>query len=386
METGHFKVDMQNQNLNEMHINAIRYEYTKIDGKWLQLHYNTTVGLFIFSFFVEIFLGLIMVNSDMLSTTVERFFFKFLIVPSGFNLICLAIDTYIIKVKHLSQTFKIYSISLIFVVISFTLFTVHSAFVSTYYIFAIAIMLTTIYASYSVTGWTAVTSIVALIVSELFLSWDVDKVSIYQSTQRLGEFLISIFVLIAFSISCMVAIRFEQKKNSASIQKDIERHQLQQSVYMDEMTGIYNRKAFHDELKYMEYSTLDAPFILAIADIDKFKSVNDTWGHHIGDLCLIEFAKILREYEQQITSFRYGGDEFCLLFHNIDMKNAKALCGKIQSKVNSMVLEECKELKLTVSFGLAEITEESDTVKLFIHADRALYEAKEARNAIHVFQ
>ncbi len=386
METGHFKVNIQDQNLNEMHINAIRYEYTKIDGKWLRLHYNTTVGLVIFSFFVEIFLGFIMINSEMLSTTVERFFLKFLIVPSGINLICLATDTYIMKAKKLTQTFKIYSVSLIFVVISFTLFTVHSAFAATYYIFAIAIMLTTIYASYSVTSWTAITSLIALIVSELFLSWDVDKVSVYQSTHRLGEFLISIFVLIAFSITCMVAIRFEQKKTSASVQKDIERHQLQQSVYMDEMTGIYNRKAFHDELKYMEYSTFQNPVILAIADIDKFKSVNDTWGHHIGDLCLIEFGRILREYDKLVTSFRYGGDEFCLLFHNSDMKNAEALCSRIQSKVNSMVLKECEELKLTVSFGLAEITEEYDTVKLFIHADRALYEAKEARNAIHVFK
>ncbi|MFT4142965.1 MAG: GGDEF domain-containing protein [Mobilitalea sp.] len=386
METGHFKVNIENENLNEIHINAIRYEYTKIDEKWLQLHYNTTVGLVIFSFFVEIFLGFIMINSDMLSTTVERFFFKFLFVPSGVNLICLAVDTYIMNAKKLSQTFKIYSISLIFVIISFTLFTVHSAFAATYYIFAIAIMLTTIYASYSVTIWAALTSLIALIASELLLSWDVDKISVYQSTHRLGEFLISIFVLIAFSITCMVAIRFEQKKTSASVQKDIERHQLQQSVYMDEMTGIYNRKAFHDELKYMEYSTFENTVILAIADIDKFKSVNDTWGHHIGDLCLIEFGKILREYDKQITPFRYGGDEFCLVFHNLDMKSAEALCGKIQSKVNRMVIEECADLKLTVSFGLAEITEESDTVKLFIHADRALYEAKEARNAIHVFK
>lgn len=386
MQVEHFEFDIEKEDFTDRHISAIRKEHEKIDGKWLQLHYNTSVGLVVFAFLVEIALGMLLINSDMLSTTVYRFFWKFLIVPSGINFVCIIIDTLIMKSRHISQTYKIYSVSLIFVGICFILFTVHSTFVTTYYIFAIAIMLTTIYASYRVTSITALTGIAALIISELFIKWDTDKISIFQSTHRLADFLISLFVLIAFSVACMVAIRFEQKKNTASIQKEIERQQLQQSVYMDEMTGIYNRKAFHAELKYVEDTEQNKDYILAIVDIDRFKNINDTWGHHIGDRCLIEFAKILKEYNTNITSFRYGGDEFCLLFCNIDMTDAEAICGEIQSKVNSLVFEDYPELKLTASFGLAANTDQIGTVRLFIHADRALYEAKKDRNAIRIFK
>jgi diguanylate cyclase len=283
-----------------------------------------------------------------------------LIIPSGINFIFVVLEMLIINSKYFSQTCKIYSVSLIFVFINFVLFTVHGAFVATYYITAIAIMLTIIYANYYVTGITALTSIISMVISELFIKWDIDKVSIFQSTHRLSEFMICYIILITFSIACMVVIQFERKKNSANIHKEIERQKLKQSVYMDEMTGIYNRKAFHNELKHVEDTASDVQHILAIVNIDKFKDINDTWGHHIGDRCLIEFAKILKKYDTNITPFRYGGDEFCLLFRDINMADAETICGEIQSKV--------------------------DTVRLFIHADHALYQAKKSRNSICVFR
>lgn len=373
------------ENLDAIYINAVQKEYTKIDEKWLRLHYKTSIGLVILSFLVEFAMGMYLINSDMLTTTVHKFLMKFLIIPSGMNLIFIILDMLIMKSKRFSQTYKIYFVSLIFVCINFILFTVHNTFIATYYITAIAVMLTTIYANYRVTSITAFTSIIAIVISELIIKWDVDKISIFQSTHRLSEFLISLFDLIAFSIACMVVVRFERKKNSASVQKEIERQQLQQSVQMDEMTGIYNRKAFRDELKFVEDTALDGHHILAIVDIDKFKNINDTWGHHIGDRCLIEFAKILKEYNTNITPFRYGGDEFCLLFRDLDMAEAKIICGEIQSKVNDLIFEEYPNLKLTVSFGLAAISDQVDTMSLFIHADFALYEAKKVRNAICVF-
>lgn len=377
--------NIDTENLNDIYIGTVQKEYKKIDGEWLRLHYKTSIGLVIFSFLVELAMGMLLINSDMLSTTVYRFFLKFLIIPSGMNVILITLNMLIMKSKSFSQTYKIYSVSLIFVCINFILFTVHNTFVATYYISTIAIMLTIIYADYCVTSITAVTSIITIVITELFIKWDTDKISIFQSTHRLSEFLITLFVLIAFSIASMVVIRFEQKRNSASMQKEIERQQLQQSVHMDEMTGIYNRKAFHNELKYVEDTASEERHILAIVDIDKFKKVNDTWGHHIGDRCLIEFSKILKGYDTIITPFRYGGDEFCILFRDIDMIDAKSICEDIQLKVNSLVFADYPKLKLTASFGLAAISDQVDTVRLFIHADRALYEAKKIRNAICVF-
>lgn len=377
--------EIEKESLNDAYINAIQREYTQIDESWLQLHYKISVGLFVFSFFVELSMGMILIHSPMITTTVSVYFLKFFIIPSGINFICIIIGFLIMKSDRISQIRKIYSISLIFVCIDFVLFTVHVTFAATYFIFAIAIMLTTVYANYYLTSITAVSSILAVTVSELFIKWDLDKVTVFESTHRLVDFLISLFVLIAFSIACMIIILFEQRKNRASIQKEIERQQLQESVLMDEMTGIYNRKAFTAKLKSIEDHAQSTRYILTVMDIDNFKSINDTWGHHVGDRCLVEFARILKEYQTEVTSFRYGGDEFCLLFCDVDMAYAEAVCREIQDKVNGLHLESYPTLKLSVSFGLAENTDQLDTVRLFIHADRALYEAKRLRNAICVF-
>ncbi|QIB69927.1 GGDEF domain-containing protein [Aminipila butyrica] len=380
---------MDNEHLNNRYIYTVQEEYTKIDGKWLQLHYKTSVALVFFAFLVELVLGLFLIHSDLLQTTVQRFFLKFLVVPSVLNFLCIGLETWIIKSRFFSQACKIYSVSLVFVCINFVLFTVHSAFSTIYYILAIAILLTIIYANYWVTAVTAATGILSMVISELFIQWDLDKVSLFHSTYRLSEFLVALITLSAFSVACMVIIRFERKKNSASIRKEIERRQLQQRVYLDEMTGIHNRKAFHDELKAMEAGAAEAVNILAMIDIDKFKIINDTWGHHVGDRCLIKFAKILQESDgkhENIRAFRYGGDEFCLLFWDMSMEEAEGVCRQIQERANELDFAESPELKMLISFGLEAASEPMDSSKLFIYADRALYQAKKAGNAICVYE
>ncbi len=374
------------EDIKDMHIDEIEREYIRIDANWLQLHYKTSIMLAVFAFLVECAMGIYLVNSDMLSTTPGRFFWKFMVVPGSLNLLLIIADTIIMRSKRCSQKVKIYSISLIFVGSCFIFFTAHSAFEATYYIFAIAIMLTTVYANYRVTGTTALAGILAMVFSELFIVWDLDKVSIFQSTHRFSEFIIALFVLIAFSVTCMITIRFEKEKNAASIQKEIERQQLQHSLHIDELTGIYNRRALHAALKDVDDDNVsDGKYILAIVDIDKFKDINDTWGHHVGDLCLAEFAKILKEESKRFIPFRYGGDEFCMLFRNLDMAEAEAICRQILVKLNAVTFPEYPTLRLTASFGLAACMGQIDAVRLFINADHALYEAKKGRNTVYIF-
>lgn len=374
------------ENSSDINIDEIQKAYNRIDKNWLMLHYKISIGLVIFAFIVECGMGVIWVNTDMMSTTVQRFILKFTVVPSIINSICIAINTFVIKSKFFSQNQKIYTVSLVLVTICFVLFTVHSAFTATYFIFSLAIIMTVIYANYRITNITAITSIAALVISELFIKWDLDKISIFESTLRLGNFLISIFMLVAFSVVCSVVIRYERGKNEASIQMETERHQLQQRLRVDEMTGLFNRKALENALKDMDDNDGEDNYILAIADIDNFKGINDNWGHHIGDRCLIEFARIFKENCGKAVPFRFGGDEFCLLFRNADINEAVFTCENIKSQLNSLNFEENLMLRLTASFGLAAYTDQIDTQRLFIHSDHALYEAKKIRNTIHVYK
>ncbi|SBV90956.1 Diguanylate cyclase [uncultured Eubacteriales bacterium] len=369
---------------DDAYLGAARWEYTRIDGTWLRLHYHVTVALVVFTFFVELVMGAFLFRTSMVTVSAQRFFLKFLVVPSAINSLCVAADFLIMRSKRISQPGKIYAVSLLFVCICFVLYTVHVAFAATYFIFAFAITLTIVYASYPLTCITSIASVVAIVVSELFIKWDADKVSIFQNPHRLVDFLISLVVLIAFSFACIVVTRFEQRKNRAGIQKEVERQRLKEQVLLDEMTGLYNQKAFSTRLRHIEAHEPEGRYILAVVDVDKFKRINDTWGHHVGDRSLIEFAQVLKEHPG-ITSFRYGGDEFCLLFQDMDLPAAQAICRDIQGKVNRLRLEEAPDLHLTASFGLAESPGRMDAIRLFVHADHALYEAKRARNAIRVF-
>ncbi len=361
---------------------AVRREYLQIDRAWLKLHYKISVGLVLFSFVVEMAMGIFLVHSLLVTSSMDIYVLKYLILPSGINFACLLAGVLIMRSGRFSQTQKVYAVSLLLVLLCFVLFTVHTIFVATYFIFAIPIMLTVTYASYPLTGVTALASVLSMALSELFIRWDPTTEHVFESTQRLSNFLIALFVLIAFSGSCIVVIRFERKKNLTGVQKDIERRLLQQRVLVDELTGIYNRRAFRDELHRIESRAEQGRYMLAITDIDRFKHVNDSWGHHVGDLCLIAYAALLRDFSGGAIPFRYGGDEFCLLFPPGDMARAEAVCREIQAQARALSFAGHPDLKLTSSFGLAENQE--DVIHLFIRADRALYEAKRTRDTLYI--
>lgn len=373
------------EQIDSLHVKEIQREYTRIDKDWLALHYRISIGMVLFAFAVECIMGVVMVNSDMLTTTVPRYILKFIVAPSIMNLICIAIDTAAMRSKKVPQKMKVYTISFVNAMICFILFTVHSVFTATYYIFSAAIILTIIYANYYVAFFTTLISISLLVISEVFIFWDADKSSILENTFRLSDFVVALFILLALSVICMVVIRYEQKKNKASIRIEEEGLLLQQRLRMDELTGIFNRKALHDAMMNLEDCNPDQKCIFAVIDVDEFKRINDNWGHQTGDRCLIKFAELLRENCGKAIPFRYGGDEFCLLFHNTDIEEAVHTCEQIQTKLRRLNIEADPKPEVTASFGLAEYSDRINAAQLFVRADQALYKAKVFRNKIQVF-
>ncbi|PXV93269.1 diguanylate cyclase [Lachnotalea glycerini] len=370
----------------EEYYKEIENEYKKIDLKWLNLHYKTSVGVVIFAFFVECVIGILMYYTDEISTTIPIYLVKFLIVPCVFNLFCIIINNQVLQSKLIKQESKIYITSLTYVLICFVLFTAHNTFTALYFIFALPILLTTIYGNYRLTTITAVSSMLALAVSELFTKWDVDKESIWGDGIRMGNFLISIFVLIAFSAVCMVVIHFEREKNVASMQKEMERYKLQKKLQIDELTGIYNRIGFRNAIRDMEEDDSDNTYIFVMIDIDNFKILNDTLGHVTGDHCLIKFGEILKNNGEGAIPFRYGGDEFGILFKNYILEDVVGVCKKIQRDFASIRIDKREGLPLTVSIGIAKYSNSMAPSALIINTDKALYESKIVKNTITIFK
>jgi len=158
----------------------------------------------------------------------------------------------------------------------------------------------------------------------------------------------------------------------------------------DQLSQVYNRRGF-DEAIANECSRARRErqnLAMVIVDIDHFKNINDTYGHTVGDTCIREIAKLLKNVVQRSTDLvaRYGGEEFAYLLPNTNLDDACSVAEKARREVENLVINtEGVTFKVTASFGVASwIPEHDDDFKLLIKAsDNALYQAKEnGRNQV----
>ncbi|MFC7686206.1 diguanylate cyclase [Ureibacillus sp. GCM10028918] len=167
---------------------------------------------------------------------------------------------------------------------------------------------------------------------------------------------------------------------------------LEQQAYFDELTQVYNRRAFfqHCEQKLAHAKIVQAPLTVILFDIDYFKKVNDTYGHLIGDQLLKHVANICQSELENLALFaRYGGEEFVIALEGDAAKAGAAVADGIRSKIESspLVVEELI-ITITASFGVAQTSGNPDETlaQVLNNADEALYEAKEeGRNRVQVY-
>jgi len=147
----------------------------------------------------------------------------------------------------------------------------------------------------------------------------------------------------------------------------------------DALTGVLNRRKF-DEI--IVYAVEDAkysgrPLSLLIADIDRFKHINDTYGHDVGDCVLRVFAKLIGSIvRKNDILLRYGGEEFIVICFDTRLEGAVVLAQKIQNRLKEHMFETVG--KISASYGISELNHQDSWETLFKRADGKLYEAKEA--------
>ncbi len=151
-------------------------------------------------------------------------------------------------------------------------------------------------------------------------------------------------------------------------------------AYYDHLTGLINRTLFFSLAKEVldEAEIENHTAALMFIDIDKFKVINDSYGHKIGDDVLIHVANVLKTHagEESIVA-RFGGDEFLILLPSVSNYDASK---KIAVKINQNISDLCcngHEIKISVSIGISIIKNNCDIDKLIILADKAMYKAKE---------
>ena len=168
-----------------------------------------------------------------------------------------------------------------------------------------------------------------------------------------------------------------------------EMEELRKEVLTDQLTKVGNRRYALIIMERLEDSLQkeDVSFGILFVDLDHFKNVNDTWGHHVGDLVLQMVAKTLKAALRPLDVVcRWGGEEFVILIPNIESEGLAVLAERVRMLVEkSWVDHESERISVTASFGGA-VAEQGDTAELVVdRADKQVYLSKESgRNCIHI--
>jgi len=166
---------------------------------------------------------------------------------------------------------------------------------------------------------------------------------------------------------------------------------MQEMAITDSLTGLYNRRYFYMILdnEFERAKRYQTPLSLAMIDIDHFKTVNDEFGHLVGDDVLRSMSEICMKLLRQTDNmFRYGGEEFMIILPGTKQEEAFNVAERIRSTIEKAVIKTKKgSVKITVSVGVSEYGENYSEPSEFIEsADRTMYEAKKAgRNCVRVF-
>lgn len=191
----------------------------------------------------------------------------------------------------------------------------------------------------------------------------------------------------------VLGIPFDEEEFFVRVNRQLERKQTMDAVMLiDELTKVYNRKYLQQSYEYLinNLKRRNEVFSLALLDLDHFKSINDRYGHIVGDQVLVSFAAFLKNgLRMGDTIIRYGGEEFLVLLPDTGALEAKAVLDRILAAFSQQSFESGEggqAFKCTFSAGVFEVAATAAGLKENLEiVDATLYEAKnEGRNRVKV--
>lgn len=186
---------------------------------------------------------------------------------------------------------------------------------------------------------------------------------------------IIMYAFYVLTISCWVWIIFKCRKIISDLIQD--KAHWQYAATYDSLTNVLNRGIFLQNVaKEVQRShRYGAPMSFAMFDIDDFKSINDEYGHDVGDEALVKMSSIIKDAVRDVDEIgRIGGEEFGLLLPETGIDQAFSTCERIRKIVASMAIND--GAFMTISIGVTEIKEGDSLDKIYKRADKALYLSK----------
>lgn len=345
-------------------------QWNTINKKWMYLHQTMTACVAGAAALMEIIMAVALNRIDgFVAADPTRYMVKYLLIPVALNSI-LVVAGALASRSRLSGQARQLVVSLCMAAVCLVLYGVHSLFPSLILLPVVAIMLTISYGDYRLTSITAAVCLVGVPVVDLLVVWDSTQQHRLENVQDQVNWLLSMIMLLGCYLLSLASIYYERERIRQAARQEWE-------MRRDSLTGLLNRMALDDRLAQL---CAGGQGVLVMMDLDGFKQLNDTLGHLQGDACLQMVAGILRSYAGEEAAFRYGGDEFCMVFHAPEPGQILQTCERVRRSLESIRL--FSPCRVGASFGLAECRPGMSPAQLLENADNALYQAKEERGSI----
>jgi len=181
-------------------------------------------------------------------------------------------------------------------------------------------------------------------------------------------------ILLAFILTSLVSAAYEYSRDMSYRYANKLQKELEHIALFDDLTGTYNRRGYRNHLNNIEMTN----GTILMCDIDKFKKINDKYGHLAGDYCIKEVAKRIKEnLRSEDFVVRWGGDEFFVYLSNINIDDAQIVAQKIQTLISDKEFHfKDKLIKISISIGLSPLSKFSTLEETIREADNNMYLSK----------
>lgn len=348
-------------------------QFSNLYYKWRKRLNNAALIIACFAFVLELIVSHLMYNHlpEMMRLHLPMYILLKIILPSSAIFLLVLISRFIISRNELSDTAKNYTSILTLTFQIFIIAYAHNVFIFTCILYIIPIILTVIYSRKTMTNVVTLLSIGLMLISSILPV--INKIDAFYTL----EIFIGVLLILGCSLITNLLADIETDKNNIIKAGVFKQLQLEELMKCDPLTGLYNISSF--------YSALDAaikkqelPLTLAVIDVDNFKTVNDAWGHDNANEVLIYIAAQLQYCcSTQGYVFRYGGEEFTIVFPNTSPAHAKAMLEAARKNIYEHDFGHSPKINITFSCGIAEYpSPDYNAHDLFQLADKIMYQAK----------
>ena len=227
--------------------------------------------------------------------------------------------------------------------------------------------------------WFKITACLALFTFRMVLfSRSLHAVPVYSMDDTVGVVFQTVNSVTLFTILAVNAILFSSSIQDTERQLRLDNQELHKEAGTDPLTQLPNRRSMIDSIEQFRKTSPHQAFSVAIADIDFFKKINDTYGHNCGDYTLKTLADLFRKMGgEDFTACRWGGEEFCFFMPGKNIDEAWNVMFALCSAVQKMPLSfEGNEFSITITIGIEENDFRSPMDEILAQADKKLYMGK----------